>query len=983
MIKKFTNVLGEVIIFVQILSSAIFPASNGTIKGIIKDAETKELLPYSNIVIIGTGWGTSSDIDGNYVIPNIPPGKYTLRGSFVGYKNQEIVVEVKEDKVTICNFYLKAAGIYSDSVVVTAQAEGQYKAINEQLSSSTIENVVSSAKLQELPDANAAESVGRLPGVSLIREGGEGSEVVIRGMAPQYNEVTIDGVQLSGNITPNSNQLPGNIPTNSTQSSDYGDRATDLSMISSNMLGGIEVIKAITPDMDASVLGGVVNFDLRKAKSGLSGAPIYEILAQGGYNNLQDTYTDYKFSGSVEKRFLNDRLGIYAQVNAERKNLTSNELSTTYNLLTSNYGEVNPIYLSSVGLSDVVRDRQRYGATIVLDYNLPNGEIDFMNFLSSSDTKSFDRNESYSFTGNSKSYGGTESDNKLNVITNLIDVKQSIPVFDMDLKLSQTYSESNDPNDFYFSFLQQSAGINNISYEFLTPAQAVPKANNDLQTTYLNSLTNFSDISRDRAFTGSLDFTKIINVSDLITAKIKFGGMYQYRLRDYDYTQGDGSLYFSGSLVRQQIQDTYPWMQAVAPGAPLPITFFEDPSFSYGKFLNNNYHMTVPVNFGLMWNVLNIAKEYGNYDAYAHDIGASTINNYSGDEQKNAEYLMATVDVGPDITILPGLRYQVLNTNYTAPHGIETSNSKIAFDYTDTTVDESHGYWLPMVHFKYRPLSWMQVQLAYTNTINYPDYSTITPRVDVNGSTITYNNFRLNPAQSANYDAVLSLYNNAIGLFTIDGFLKHIQNMIYQVQTFIINASDYPGIPPGTPSGTALTTYVNNTYTVNLYGVEFDWQTHLWYLPEPFTGIVISINYTHTYSDTKYPEILTDIDQYTYQVTHPVTYFTSRILDQPNNILNFAVGYDYEGFSARVSLIYQADIFEAVNFWPELREDTDKYTRWDLSVKQNLPWYGVQVFFDMNNINDAQDINLEEGNSYPASIQDYGMTADLGFRVTL
>ena len=826
------------------------------------------------------------------------------------------------------------------------------------------------------------KSVGRLPGISLIREGGEGSEVVIRGMAPQYNEVTIDGVQMPGNITPNSNQLPGNTPSNLVQSSDFGDRATDLSMISSNMLGGIEVIKEITPDMDAAVLGGVVNFDLRKAKSGLT-APVYDFLAQGGYNNLQDTYTDYKFSGSVEERFLGDRLGIFAQVTAERKNLTSNELSASYYSETFNYGEKNQLLLESVGLSDIVRDRQRYGATVVLDYKLPNGEIDFMNFLSSSDTKLFNRGESYDFTGNTKSYSGTESDNKLNVITNLIDVKQSIPIIDIDLKLSHTYSESQDPNDFSFSFYQESAGINNFSYEFLPPVDAVPKANNNFQTTYLNSLSNFSDISRDRAFTGSLDFIKIINVSELVTAKLKFGGMYQYRIRDYDFTEGDGALYVSGSLVRQQIQNTYPWMQTVAPGADLPITFFEDPNFSYGNFLNNNYHLTVPINFGLMWNVLNIAKKYGNLDAYAHDVGASTINNYSGDEKKNAEYLMATVDVGPDIAILPGVRYQVLNTTYTAPHGFETTNSKVSYDYTDTTVDQSHGYWLPMVHFRYKPLSWMQVQLAYTNTINYPDYNTITPRVDVNGSSITYNNFRLNPAQSANCDAVLSFFNNEIGLLTIDGFLKHIQNMIYQVNTFIINAADYPGIPPGTPSGTSLTTYINNPYAVNLYGIELDWQTHLWYLPEPFTGLVLSINYTHTYADTKYPRIVTNIDPYTYQVTHTTTYFTSRILDQPNDILNFAVGYDYEGFSARVSLLYQADIFEQVNFWPEQRQDTEKSSRWDLSVKQKLPWFGIQVFFDMNNINGAEDVNQEEGNNYPTSIQDYGMTADLGFRVTL
>ena len=194
--------------------------------------------------------------------------------------------------------------------------------------------------------------------------------------------------------------------------------------------------------------------------------------------------------------------------------------------------------------------------------------------------------------------------------------------------------------------------------------------------------------------------------------------------------------------------------------------------------------------------------------------------------------------------------------------------------------------------------------------------------------------------------SVLSFFNNEIGLLTIDGFLKHIQNMIYQVNTFIINAADYPGIPPGTPSGTSLTTYINNPYAVNLYGIKLRLANPPG-ICQPFTGLVLSINYTHTYADTKYPRIVTNIDPYTYQVTHTTTYFTSRILDQPNDILNFAVGYDYEGFSARVSLLYQADIFEQVNFWPEQRQDTEKSSRWDLSVKQKLPWFGIQVFFDM------------------------------------
>ncbi len=76
-------------------------------------------------------------------------------------------------------------GIQGEVVVVTAQAAGQNEAINTQLSSQQIVSVVSAARIQELPDANAAESVGRLPGVSILRNGGEGSEVVIRGLQPR------------------------------------------------------------------------------------------------------------------------------------------------------------------------------------------------------------------------------------------------------------------------------------------------------------------------------------------------------------------------------------------------------------------------------------------------------------------------------------------------------------------------------------------------------------------------------------------------------------------------------------------------------------------------------------------------------------------------------------------------------------------------------------------------------------------------------
>ncbi|MCL4540009.1 MAG: TonB-dependent receptor [Bacteroidetes bacterium] len=228
-----------------------------------------------------------------------------------------------------------------------------------------------------------------------------------------------------------------------------------------------------------------------------------------------------------------------------------------------------------------------------------------------------------------------------------------------------------------------------------------------------------------------------------------------------------------------------------------------------------------------------------------------------------------------------------------------------------------------------------------------------------------------------------------MGFVSVDGFLKHITNLIFPVQRYIIDPSQYPGVPLGTTYvGKPIYTYINNPYPIDDYGVEFDWQTHLWYLPGPLSGLVLSANYTHIFSSAKYLN--------TYEIAHTPTtrgghttyteidsFYAERLIDQPNDIANMAVGYDYRGFSIRVSMIYSSNVFTGENFHPELRTSTATYVRWDLAAKQNLPWKGMQVYFDLNNINGENDISLIQGNGFPSSEQDYGMTADLGIRLAI
>ncbi|HTO94133.1 MAG TPA: carboxypeptidase-like regulatory domain-containing protein, partial [Bacteroidota bacterium] len=310
----------------------------GTLSGVIKDSQTGDVLPGANVLLTGTGMGATSDVAGKYMVRTVPAGTYTVRVTYVGYTTVTASVTIPDGGDVKKDFRLAPVAIEGETVVVTAQAQGQNEAINQQLTSLPVMNVVSAARIQELPDANAAESVGRLPGVSLVRTGGEGSQVVIRGLAPQYNQVTIDGVELPSDVPSSNNLTSSDATAQAGQANVLGDRAEDLSMISSSMLGGIEVIKAITPDMDATAIGGVVNFDMRKAqKTGQEGGesliPRMEMRGQGSYNALKDMRRDYRIVGSAENRFMDDRFGVFIQASAEQRNLSDNELAVGYTLM--------------------------------------------------------------------------------------------------------------------------------------------------------------------------------------------------------------------------------------------------------------------------------------------------------------------------------------------------------------------------------------------------------------------------------------------------------------------------------------------------------------------------------------------------------------------------------------------------------------------------------------------------------------------------
>jgi hypothetical protein len=103
--------------------------------------------------------------------------------------------------------------------------------------------------------------------------------------------------------------------------------------------------------------------------------------------------------------------------------------------------------------------------------------------------------------------------------------------------------------------------------------------------------------------------------------------------------------------------------------------------------------------------------------------------------------------------------------------------------------------------------------------------------------------------------------------------------------------------------------------------------------------------------------------------------------DQPAHILNATLGYDYKGFSARLSFLYQTDKTTWVDTEPILDNFSGKYARWDLTLQQKLGRSGLQFFANLTNLNNRRDQNFRGYTlTEPTYLEYYGFTMDVGAR---
>ncbi len=990
------------------LVQSAFAQGTGILKGTVFDKTTKDRLPGANIVVKGTSVGTTTNLDGAFIVRNVPAGDQTIVVTYIGYVGASVVLKIGDGETVTRDFSLSPTTIEGSEVVVTAQSQGQLQAINQQISSNKIVSIVSEAKIQELPDFNAAAAIGRLPGVSTLQSSGEANKVVIRGLAPQFNEVAVGGITLAST---GSTQI-GAASQGGTVGSINTDRSVDLTTITPYMLKTVEVYKSLTPDMNANAIGGYVNMELREAPEGFK----TDLLMQSGYTQKSGRYGNYRFVAAASDRFLDGDLGVYVLGNTEKYDRDADNMNAAYETQSSTVQPdgYRPVQVTTVTLDRHFETRERFGGNLIIDYKLPSGSIKSVNLLSRLNANSDDYQTIYDYKFQNINFRYNQGINKTDMAVNSLAFENDFGFMSAEVKAANTYSRNFSPDAPQFDFTQ-TGGIPGGQVVNAVPEALIPTVRyKGPGQIFLTNVSLFSSDYKENDQVLKADLKFPLSIESLTTGFLKVGGEYRYNYHSNQQGTPYASLRGGGTGIAAQL------VNLVAQRFNLKIdsvanefagTNFTSPDGTLtNTFLDNRFG-------NLLW-----AGQTGSLNDIVHylptDPSISAIhssgnnsggwfdspyqrlpNSYKYIEKYYAGYAMTELNFLQDVMVVGGVRWEEVQSWFDA---FNLADGRTATNQTIDTVSAHPGnrFLLPMVQAKWDALPWVDVRYSYTQTLARPDYSQLSPHfnMDYTQTNVWAGNPRLKPAEANNHDIFVTLHSGELGLLALGGFYKEVANFTYYTQYKLHNSP-----PPGLDSigsyvvhtatgvvspkdGATLNTYVNSPYKAFVRGFEVDFQTRLWYLPEPLNGIVFGVNYTHIASKATYPwrnDTTIVVPPRSVKVITIDRTRDGRLINQPNDVLNAYIGYDYRGFSGRLSFLFQGNSVAYIGPFAEQDAFTEDYFRVDASVRQLLPWAGLQVFLDVSNLNNRMNESVQASIRGFQNEQFYGLTANLGLRYTL
>jgi TonB-dependent receptor len=379
-------------------------------------------------------------------------------------------------------------------------------------------------------------------------------------------------------------------------------------------------------------------------------------------------------------------------------------------------------------------------------------------------------------------------------------------------------------------------------------------------------------------------------------------------------------------------------------------------------------------------------------------------------ERVSAGYLMNTFNIGQWTSIITGVRVERENNDYKArysPAFIDrfplSGGSRL-----DTTANFEETVWLPNIQTTLRLTDFMNLRLAAYRALARPDFNSRLAKfiaVKGNTSTMTVGNPDLKAAKAWNFEVNASVFSNDIGLVSVSAFYKDIKDMYHLYNGVQTKGNKllqslgihWPNVFGDTSYVYFLTFPYNSERPTKVWGLEFEHQANLSFLPGFLKNFVLNYNFSlvrsETYQvfyDTRKDSILIQDPEFGnyYQKFFVVDIFDkkTRLENQPEFFLNVALGYDIGGFSARLSLFRQGDYTQTFTAKGNGDRIVNSYSRLDFSVRQKIT-DNISVLLNLNNLTNTEEsvnsVYTVPGWDLPLTSQKYGMSGDFGVRIEL
>ncbi len=909
-----------------LLSFLLSPVFAQTIRGKVFDSHTGEPLIGANVTLEHTKYTTSVLLDGSFTFKHVAPGKYTLVVSTIGYlPSKPLEVEAGASDQTL-SIAMQTSAVTMQEVQVSTLGGGGSDNHARRLEqyAPMVENLLSARAIELSPDITVANAMQRVSGVTISRDNsGDGRYAIIRGMDQRYNNVLVNGVKIP--------------------SPDDVYRFVPMSLFPSEMLERLEVIKALTPNMEGDAIGGTMNLVMKNA-------PDHFLLTgnvSGGYSTI---FSERPFTAFIKS-------GINKQSPAEIHGNNYEAQPSDFTTSNLNYhNRPHPIN-STYGLT--VGDRFAGGKLGIIlsgsyqslfkgtisDRLVPDAQPQVTpgaNTLNPSD--SYVRQ----FNTQTQRFG---LQNKIDYVFNS---RNKLSLFNM--YVHQDSYETRFTPDSSTAGLNSTATATTISPEYRSTWQIQDIYNATLHGDH--QLSNRVNVNWTGAYS---------------VAKQQLPDQATYKWNEFVVRDVKGNIDSTSNTIPNGTSNvvTHRWEhnkdQDLAGYANLtykPTIFRHDVELTTGGMYryktrdnyNNDYAMQANVSNKSVptTNIWDIPLYFQTLGQSQGVTSAVNLDDYTAHEKVGAGYIQAKFTVLKSLEVLGGVRVENTQVDELSNMPATANERSFTIHYTDV---------LPSVHFKYSITGNQAIRLSYFKSISRPSFHDLVPYIDNSNDEFPFQgNPALKHTRADNLDLRYELFPKLADQILVGVFYKKLEDPIEYFVTNQYGPSSLYMVP-------------QNSGAVTNYGAEAVFTKF-------FGKFGINANYTYTHSRVTTAKLVIEQTQ-TAGIQTINRNQTRPLQGQADNIGNLSLIYKDQkiGLDVQLAFSYTGTRIAEVSPYYGLDIWAKPFSGLDLSLEKRINHHFV-FFGKINNLTDAPNkeyikfpyktVNSNLPSGYTVPFQDAG-----------